>query len=81
MFRGADHYGVALCDDGGLFVGGVPSNVSDRNASWSVFSRDRVKGVWTLIPQVGQRLYLYGCDGENLVAHTSKYTFSWLEPK
>lgn len=71
---------VALCDDGGLFVGAAVNNGPKQTASWGIFVLDRQGGEWSFIPRHEKWGMLYGCDGTRLASTTDNRTISWLEP-
>jgi len=71
---------VALCDDGGLFVGAAVLNGPNRTASWGIYALDRQRGEWSFLPRPEKWGMLYGCDGTRLASTTDSRNISWLEP-
>jgi len=71
--------GVALCDNGGLFVSAIlPSN--SGAGGWEILALDRQRGEWLSIPRSEKWGVVYGCDGTNLVSTTNWSAMTWLEP-
>jgi len=71
---------VALCDDGGLFVGASVLAGPNRVRSWGIYALDRQEGKWSFIPRQEKWGTLYGCDGTRLATTTDSRTIAWLEP-
>ena len=72
-------HGVALCDDGSLFVSTEMSKPGGVKG-WGISTLDRERGVWTFIPKSERWGMLYGCDGTTLAGRTSASAITWLEP-
>jgi hypothetical protein len=70
----------AVCDDGGLFVGDSRPNGPHQTASWGIYTLDRQRGEWSLIPRDEKWGMLFGCDGTRLATTTDFRTMSWLQP-
>jgi hypothetical protein len=71
---------VAVCDDGGLFVGDSRPNGPHQTASWGIYTLDRQRGEWSLIPRNEKWGVLFGCDGTRLATTTDFRAISWLQP-
>ena len=69
--------GLALCDDGGVFV----STQSNASTGWKISALDRTRGVWTSIPRNERWGLLLGCDGASLAITTNGSSITWLEPR
>lgn len=85
-FKSAPHPGpdiarVAVCGDGGLFASTRIKDNSGSQIGWGVFTLDRQRGEWTLVPRGEKWGILYGCDGTRLATTTDLKTISWLETK
>jgi hypothetical protein len=69
---------VAVCDDGGVFATTrILRGVDQTN--WGIFTLDRQRGEWSLIPRNEKWGKLFGCDGTRLVSTTDFKTISWLQ--
>jgi hypothetical protein len=71
---------VAVCDDGGLFASTQMRDAGGRQTSWGIFTFDRQRGEWSLIPRNEKWGMLFGCDGTRLATATDFKTISWLAP-
>jgi hypothetical protein len=69
---------VALCEGGGLFASTKIVRGEERN--WGIFTLNRQRGDWTLVPRNEQWGMLFGCDGTRIASSTDSSTVSWLEP-
>lgn len=71
---------VALCDDGSLFASTRMISGDGHQTNWGIFTLDRERGEWLLIPRNERWGILFGCDGTRLASTTDFHTISWLEP-
>jgi hypothetical protein len=74
-----DVINVVLCDNGGLFASTQIPRGEDKT-NFGIFSLDRQRSEWSLVPRNEQWGMLYGCDGTRLASTTDFRTVSWLEP-
>lgn len=83
QFRTDDHPknilpSVALCDDGGVFVG-VPIYKSTKRTSFDIFALDRTRGEWSFVSRQGEKWATpYGCDGTRIASAADPSTIRWL---
>ncbi len=68
---------AAACTNGDVFV--TTTIHGTNGANWGIFSLNRERSDWTLIPREEKWGHLLGCDGTHLVAYTDFNNISWLE--
>lgn len=72
--------GIALCDDGNLFVSSGYRRPTGEKG-WGIYVLVRDRGIWTFGPRSEKWGTLLGCDGTKVVSMTDVATVAWLEPK
>lgn len=70
--------GLAICDDGSVFVS--MDYKKDGAKVWGIYSLQREKRTWALIPMEGKWGMLFGCDGTSLVGTTDLTAIRRFEP-
>ncbi len=70
---------VAVCADGGVFAS-TRITSEGHQTNWGIFTLDRQRREWSLIPRNEKWGRLLGCDGTQLATTTDHKTISWLEP-
>jgi len=71
---------VAVCGDGGVFASTRITSEGHHQTNWGIFTLDRQRREWSLIPRNERWGRLLGCDGTGLATTTDHKTISWLEP-
>jgi hypothetical protein len=84
LFKSAPHpehdlVFVAACDDGSLFATTRVQSAGGQ-VNWGIFTFDRQRSEWSLIPRNERWGWLYACDGTRLVTTTDYKTISWFQP-
>lgn len=69
---------VAACENGNLFAS-TRIIRGERQTNWGIFTLDRERGTWSLIPRNERWGMLLGCDGTRLATATDFKAVSWLE--
>jgi len=69
---------VAACDDSSVFAT-TRIRSAGGQTDWGIFTFDRQRAEWNLIPRNERWGWLYGCDGTRLVTTTDYKTIWWLQ--
>ncbi|MFN7924746.1 MAG: hypothetical protein U0Q16_31880 [Bryobacteraceae bacterium] len=71
--------GIAMCDDGQVFVS-TDHKTANGERGWGIYVLARDRDTWSFAPGNGRWGMLFGCDGNRLVSTTDMTSLTWLEP-
>ncbi len=74
----ASFSGIALCEDGELYVGQHEGRATSGVKNWGIYRLVRGGDQWDFHPQSGRPAWVLGCQGTSVAVTADMRTITWL---